>query len=198
MERTSEHYGNVAMVLHWTVAALIVAAVVIAWVLPGRHAPNRDVVLALHKSVGALVLAFAAARLLWRRLRPVAPADSLAPWEAWFSAANHALLYGIMIAIPLSGYLFSSAAGQSLDFFNLIELPPLIGPDKALARAAEVVHVTGQWAVYGFVGLHVAGALYHYLIKRDRVLQRMLPARAAGERIRTGMGRRHHGGNRTA
>ncbi len=112
MERTSEHYGNVAMVLHWTVAALIVAAVVIAWVLPGRHAPNRDVVLALHKSVGLLVLVLAAARLLWRRLRPVAPADSLAPWEAWFSAANHALLYGIMIAIPLSGYLFSSAAGQ--------------------------------------------------------------------------------------
>jgi cytochrome b561 len=88
-----------------------------------------------------------------------------------------------MIAIPVTGYLFSSAAGQSLNFFGLETFPSPLATNRTFSRPMEFLHKTGQWAVYGVVGLHALAALYHYFIKRDGVLQRMLPV--AG-RSRTG------------
>lgn len=176
MKTASDRYGAVAIFFHWAIAILVVAAVIIAWILPNGHDPNFEYVLGFHKSAGILVLVVALARLIWRLWHPVAPAAGLEPWEALLSKITHGLLYVIIIAIPLSGYLFTSALGDNLNFFNLVELPSPMAEHKALGDAAATFHILGQWAVYAFVGLHVAGALYHYLIKRDRVLQRMLPA----------------------
>jgi cytochrome b561 len=176
MKTASDRYDAVAIFFHWAIAALITAALIIVWVSPSHRDPSYDYVMAFHKSAGILVLVLALARLIWRWRHPVAPAAGREPWEAWLSKLNHGLLYVIIIAIPLSGYLFTSALGDSLDFFNLAALPSPMAEHKAFADAAETFHVLGQWAVYAFVGIHVAGALYHYLIKRDRVLQRMLRA----------------------
>lgn len=182
MSARSQSYGRTAIALHWAVAALIAAALVLAWAMPGRRDPGYDTVLELHKSVGLTVLFLVVLRLGWRRASPVLPAPGLTPMEYRGSALVHALLYMIMIAIPLTGYLFSSAEGQSLRFFGLETFASPLATSRSFSRPLEFLHKTGQWAVYGVVGLHVLAALYHYFLKHDGVLQRMLPlARRSGD-----------------
>ncbi|HTZ77543.1 MAG TPA: cytochrome b [Stellaceae bacterium] len=171
----SDRYGGAAITLHWLVATLIAAALVLAWVLPHRRDPGYDLLLELHKSVGISVLLLAVLRLCWRYISPVLPAPGLTDMEARGSVAIHALLYVIMIGIPLTGYLFSSAEGQSLNFFGIATFASPLATDQTFSRPVEFLHKAGQWAVYGAVGLHVLAALYHYFVRRDGVLQRMLP-----------------------
>ena len=163
------------MALHWAIAALIAAAFVLAWVLPRRSAPGYDDRLSLHKSIGLTVLVLALGRLAWRYANPVRRATSLTPIEAQLAHATHLVLYAILIIIPLSGYLFSSWEGQGVTLFGLLHMGSPVASDRGLARPWEFVHRVGQYAVYAIVGLHVAAAAYHYFIKRDGVLQRMLP-----------------------
>ncbi len=181
MSTLAKRYGKTAMVFHWAVALLISAALVLAWVLPRRNAPGYDMWLELHKAVGMLVLVVVLPRLLWRLRNPVAPAASLTAVETRLSEVTHWALYAIMVIIPLTGYLFSSAEGQHLDFFGLFTAASPMATDRTVSRPLEFIHKTGQYAIYGFVGLHVLAALYHHFVKRDAVLQRMLPVREAGD-----------------
>ena len=181
MKRMSEKYGPAAVTLHWIVAIVLSAALVIAWVLPRKSAPGYVAMLDLHKSVGILVLALVVPRLLWRLGNPVAPAASLTPLEVWLSHVTHWALYAIMLLIPLTGYLYASAEGQHLDFFGWFTLASPLPSDRALSRPMEFLHKTGQYAIYAVVGLHVAAALYHHFVKRDGVLRRMLPMRGAAD-----------------
>ena len=181
MKRLSEKYGLPAMTLHWAVAILLSVALVLAWVLPRRNTPGYDAILELHKSVGMTVLVLVVLRLLWRFGNPVAPAAGLTPLEARLSEVTHWALYAVMLIIPLTGYVFASAQGQHLDFFGLFTAASPLPTDRTIAGPMEFLHKTGQYAIYGFVGLHVLAALYHHFVKRDGVLQRMLPLRDAGD-----------------
>jgi len=171
----SDRYGRAAITLHWAVATLIAVALVLAWVLPHKRDPGYDLILELHKSVGISVLVLAVIRLGWRYISPVLPAPGLTAMESQGSVLIHALLYVIMIGIPLTGYLFSSAEGESLTFFGLASFASPLPVSKSFSRPVEFLHKTGQWAVYTVVGLHVLAALYHYFVRQDGVLQRMLP-----------------------
>lgn len=175
MKSLPQKYGPAAMTLHWVVAIALLAALILAWVLPRKTAPGYDTILELHKSIGMLVLVLVVPRLLWRLGNPVAPAAELTHLETWLSELTHWALYAIMLLIPLTGYLFSSALGQSLDFFGLFMAGSPLPTDPTVSRPMEFLHKTGQYAIYGFVGLHILAALYHYFVKRDGVLQRMLP-----------------------
>ncbi len=182
MKRFSEKYGPAAMTLHWIVAALLSAALVLAWILPRKSAPGYEGVLDLHKSVGIAVLVLVVLRLLWRLGHPVAPAASLTPLEARVSEITHWALYAVMFLIPLTGYLFASLEGQHLDFFGAFTAASPFPTDRTISRPLEFLHKTGQYAIYAVVGLHVLAALYHHFVKRDGVLQRMLPMlRGAGD-----------------
>lgn len=181
MKSLSEKYGRAAMTLHWVVAIVLAAALVLAWVLPRKSAPGYDAILELHKAVGMIVLVLVVPRLLWRLGNPVAPAVGLTPLEARLSELTHWALYAVMLIIPLTGYLFSSAEGQHIDFFGLFTTASPLPTDRTMSRPLEFIHKTGQYAIYGFVGLHVLAALYHHFVKRDGVLQRMLPLRATGD-----------------
>ena len=86
-------------------------------------------------------------------------------------------LYAIMIGMPLAGWLLLSAAGKPIPFFGL-QLPALIGPDKALAGQIKEVHELVGTLGYFLIGAHAAAALFHHYIKRDNTLLRMLPAKA--------------------
>ena len=169
------------MSLHWIVAVLLSSALLLAWVLPRKSAPGYDGVLELHKSIGMTVLALVVLQLLWRLGNPVVPAAGLTPLEARLSGITHWALYAVMFLIPLTGYLFASAQGQHLDFFGLFTLASPLSSDRAISGPMEFLHKTGQYAIYGFVGLHVVAALYHHFVKRDGVLQRMLPLRGAAD-----------------
>ena len=164
------------MVLHWVVALLLATALVLEWTLPRRAAPGYDDWLSLHKSIGLTVLALAFARLGWRLAHPVMPARGLTPLEAGLSRLTHLALYAILFLIPVSGYLFSSWEGQGVTIFGMEHVNSPFSIDRGLAQPWELIHRVGQYLVYAVVGLHVVAAIYHYVFRRDQVLQRMLPA----------------------
>jgi cytochrome b561 len=171
-------YGPVAQALHWLVAALAIAVVLLGWSMLGapRESGSRDLLLLLHRSIGLLILLMMLVRLLWRRLHPPPPLPVEFPrLEAFAAHVDHALLYILFIAMPVSGYLNAAAAGHSVSLFGLAVIPPLIGTDERLSQIAIALHLAGQFAIYALVGLHVAAALMHRFIRRNSILERMLP-----------------------
>lgn len=130
---------------------------------------------ALHKSLGVTVLAIFLVRFIWRRWGEITPTPLPAPVLAqWLARAVHALLYLAMVAVPLSGWWYNSAAGFPLQIFGLFNLPHLVAADPQIKPIAHAAHMVAIWSMLGLVGLHVAGALRHHFIDRDATLTRML------------------------
>ena len=170
-------YGRTAVGLHWLMALLILAAFPLGYYMAGLTlSPWKLKLYSWHKWIGVTVFLLAATRLGWRAAHP-APAwpASLMPWETRLAGAAHALLYLLMFAVPLSGWLMSSAAGFRVVYLGLMPLPDLVGKDKALADFLVWVHHY-LTTVLGLLVLgHVAAALKHRLIDRDGTLARMAP-----------------------
>ena len=175
-------YGPVARALHWLVAALAVMVVAFGWAAEeaARNTPARASLLLLHRSLGLTILALMLLRILWRARHP-APAlpAALGRFEMALTRATHLALYLIFIAMPLAGYVNAAAADHRVSLFGAVSIPPLLPRDERLAQAAIAAHLVGQYLVYLLVGLHVAGALFHQVVGRERILDRMLPRRPA-------------------
>jgi cytochrome b561 len=131
--------------------------------------------IALHKSIGLTVLALVLLRILWRKLdrRPREEAGSR--WQRWAARAVHATLYGLVVALPLSGWWFNSVAGKPLQWFKLFNLPALATKNEALSHWAHGVHEYLYWFLLLVLAAHVGAALKHHLQHNDDVLRRMLP-----------------------
>jgi cytochrome b561 len=176
-----ERYTPMAQVLHWLTALLMLVAVVLAWIfmeMPDT-AGDRFTYITLHKSIGQTIFLLAVFRLIWRKRHPPPlMAGRLARWEARAAWWNHWLLYGIMILMPLTGYILATAAAHPSPYFWLFywPQPPLV---PALAHAALRGHMIGQFFVYAFVGLHILGAGWHVVVRRDATLDQMLPSQTA-------------------
>ncbi|MGU3544153.1 cytochrome b [Methylobacterium sp. A52T] len=168
-------YHPVSQALHWLNAALVLAVLPLAWVaisLPPT--PAKGSMFVLHKSVGLTILAIVVVRILWRMIRP-APPDPQAPrLLTLIGRVNHVLLYAIFLIMPISGYLLSALSGRDTPYFWLFTIPGL-PKDDATQKIFESIHVFGQWLVYALVLLHIAGTAWHLVIRRDGLLERMLP-----------------------
>jgi cytochrome b561 len=163
--------------LHWLMALIIFVALGLGvWAAELPKGDLRGEVLFVHKSLGVSVLALIVVRVLARlALRSPPYAEALGRLTDAASKAGHLLLYGLMVALPLSGYVMSSAAGREVSFFGLVTLPPLVGPDKALAGQAAETHEALAWAIGIVIALHLAAVVWHAWFKRDTVLTRMWP-----------------------
>ena len=172
------HYGIVARVFHWLTVALLLAIVPIGLVMGDLPRGSlQDTLFVTHESLGLSVLTLTALRLLWRLVHPPpAPSRMLTPFEQRASAGAHAALYLLLFVMPVTGYLFVSFSGIALSWFGLVDVPSLVAKDKPTADLALLVHASLQWAIYALVALHAGAALHHYFLRRDDVLQRMLPA----------------------
>lgn len=172
------HYGTTAKALHWLVVALLVAQYLIGWLMPNiKRGMTPGLGMTWHISIGTLILALIAARLVWRVTHPVAPEGSLAPYQRVTSEAVHWLLYVLVLGTTLSGWLFASARGWAVSWFFLARLPMPTGENRSLGRAIDGVHQIFEWALLVLIGIHVATALLHLFYYRDGVMRRMLPAR---------------------
>ncbi|HEX2150868.1 MAG TPA: cytochrome b [Stellaceae bacterium] len=175
-----ESYGPVARAVHWAVAALAVAVVALGWAIPGapRGGDSRELLLFLHRSVGLLILAVMVFRVIWRLTHPPPPFPAGFPrLEAAAAHADHSLLYIVFLVMPLTGFLNAAAAGHPVSFFGLFAIPPLLPEDPRLAQIAVAIHLAGQFVLYALVAIHVAAALTHRFVRRNRILDRMLPLR---------------------
>lgn len=168
-------YNPVAQALHWLTAALVLAVLPLAWVaLSLPPAPLKGSVFVVHKSVGITIFAIVVLRIVWRMVHP-APPDPAAPMLLTLIARiNHWLLYTIFLIMPVSGYLLTAWSGRATPYFWLFDIPGL-AKDEAAQKIATGIHVFGQWAVYALVLLHIAGSIWHLVIRRDGLLERMLP-----------------------
>ncbi len=168
-------YGTTAKVLHWLVAALLLVQYLIGWLMPDIHRGPPGTPMTLHISFGILILIVVALRFAWRLTHPVAPESSLAPWQRLGSEAMHWLLYVLVLATTLTGWLFTSFRGWSISFFYLVPLPMLSSNNPAAVKYIDGWHQAAEWTLLVAIGLHVAFALIHIFIYRDRIMQRMLP-----------------------
>jgi cytochrome b561 len=173
-----EGYTPVAKLLHWLVVVLLFSQYVVAWNLPhmGRDTvPNT--VINLHFSLGVLIFLVLIVRLAWRWTHPEpAPDDGLSPWQVTSARVMHYFLYAMLMVIPLLGWMNASYRGLAVSFFGIITLPQLIAtrtPEFAWTGDAHII--AAYYIMLPVAGLHIAVALYHWLVRKDGVMQRMLP-----------------------
>ena len=172
-----DRWGGVSQLLHWLVVALILTTGILGLVMGDmRNSPTKIEIYALHKSLGLTILALATLRLLWRLYAGAPrPVPGTPRWQDRVASVTHWLLYGLLFAIPLSGWTFNSAAGYPLQWFKLFNLPSLVTRDADLRQLAGNVHELLFWTLVGLALLHAAAALYHHIFQRDDTLARMLP-----------------------
>jgi cytochrome b561 len=172
-------YNGVAKGLHWLILVLLVVQFGVAWTMPEVDRDTKPVdLIAWHLSIGVLILLLMLVRLGWRAISavPPPPAD-LSPPLRLLLRATHFLLYGILIVLPLLGWIYASSRGWAVRLFGVIPLPALVRSGSSWGGEMGDVHVVVSYVLLGLVGVHVIGALYHQFILKDALLQRMLPAR---------------------
>jgi len=177
LRNTRERWGGVSIGLHWTIAALVLLVQVPAGITMVSADPGavQDFFYNVHKTNGIVIFLLAVVRLGWRWSNPVPvlPPD-LPGWQATTARTTHALLYLLLFAMPVTGFLYTAMGGFPVPFFMLYDLAPLVPENKPAAEVFKLAHLTLQWVLYIVVLLHVGGALQHHLIRKDGILRRML------------------------
>jgi cytochrome b561 len=169
-------YGTTAKVLHWVIVALLVVQYLIGWLMPGIHRGMKPgAAMTFHISIGITILVLIVLRFAWRLTHPVAPESSLPPWQRLSSETVHWLLYILVLATTLTGWLFTSFRGWGVSFFYLAPMPMLASENAAAGKIIDGLHQAAEWSLLVLIGLHIAAGLAHLFIYRDRVMQRMLP-----------------------
>jgi cytochrome b561 len=170
----SDRYDQTARLLHWVMAALLIGN------LAGGllHDALEDTInlIPLHKSIGLTVLALTIVRIAWRftwQHPPYPPA--MPPWQIAAAKAVQAVFYGLMLAMPLTGWVMASAGKYPLGWFGLFDVPKFaVARDSALYLASREGHEVLGWLFVALIAVHVAAALRHHFLLKDRVLERML------------------------
>ena len=179
LKNSATSWGSVSKWLHWLIAALILLLGIVGLTMGELpRTPKYFWVYTAHKSLGITVLALVVARIAWRVYAGApTPVAGTPGWQHRLASLTHWLLYVLIIALPLSGWLYDSANGlRPFKLFGLVEMPKLIAPDEAAALTSHTVHEWGFWLLICVVLAHAGAALYHHLIAGDATLARMLPA----------------------
>lgn len=176
---TPLRYTRTARALHWLVALLIFCGFGLGLFMTGlEFSPAKFRYYAWHKWIGITVFLLAAARLAWRAAHPPPPLPlSMPAWQVRASHASHALLYVLMLAIPVSGWIYSSSTGVSVVYLGLIPLPDLLPKDRETAKSLLLLHKALNYTLAAVVTVHVAAVLKHHFYDRDDILARRLPGR---------------------
>ncbi|MBN8441862.1 MAG: cytochrome b [Thauera sp.] len=177
----STHYTATAKALHWGIAILILGLLGLGFYMQDLPlSPAKLQLYSFHKWAGVTVFMAVVVRLAWRVThRPPALPTHMAPLERLAAHAGHHLLYLLMFAIPLSGWLMSSAKGFQTVWFGVLPIPDLLDKDKELGDLLQTVHMSLNFLLIAVLLAHVGAALKHHFIDRDDVLTRMLPRRAS-------------------
>ena len=169
----------IAKGLHWLMAALLLGLLALGLYMTDLPlSPEKLLLYSWHKWLGVSAFLLLWCRLLWRLTHraPAAP-EGVSAGMARLATLGHLALYALMLLIPLSGWLMSSAKGVPTVWFGLWPIPDLLPRDRALGDALQIVHRALNYLLMATIAGHVAAALWHHTVRKDDTLRRMLPAR---------------------
>lgn len=177
MAEPRNRYSTVSLILHWTLAVLVLVQVLLITAHEATDGPTSREFVQLHKSVGLTILLLTLARIGWRLRNPALPAPPGTPnWRKIAARTVHVLFYVVLLILPLTGWLASSAGGREIAWFGLFDWPLLpIGGGREAARGFMNLHELAMKGLYVLIALHVGAALKHHFWDRDNVLHRMIP-----------------------
>ena len=177
LRNSEQRWGLITVSIHWITALVVIGMFSLGlWMVEltyydqwYRQAPF------IHKSIGVLLFLLTVARLAWRLLNPK-PAElkEHSPIERRLAHIAHTLIYLLLFAIMISGYLISTADGRSVEVFNWFSIPATLHGYEQQEDIAGLIHLVLAISLITLVTLHAAAALKHHFIDRDRTLLRML------------------------
>jgi len=173
----SSEYGFIARSLHWVLFGLLAAQYIVGSAMPHirKDTPDEGLI-AWHMSIGSAILFFVVLRLAWRVSHPVPMVTTIPVWQQHLAHFTHIMLYVLIVAMTLLGFASTGYLGYTVTLFGIVPLPAIAAKGAAWGHTAGDIHDILLYVLLGFIVLHIGGALYHYFVARDRVLQRMLPA----------------------
>lgn len=177
IKNSVDRYGIVTISFHWLIAVLIIALLALGIYMTNLSISLQKLKLyGWHKEYGILVLLLAIMRMAWRfaNITPLLP-DTMAPWEKLAARSVHFLFYFFMFAMPLTGWLISSAAGLSVSFFGIFVLPDLVSANSVLEHFFQFTHRWLGYALIALISAHIFAALQHHFFYKDDILRRILP-----------------------
>jgi cytochrome b561 len=174
---SSARYTLTAVRLHWLMALMLAGLFGVGLYMTGlKLSPQKLQLYSWHKWAGVTVFVLALVRLGWRMThRPPPDNEGMPRWQQVAAHGVHHLLYLLMIAIPLSGWLMSSAKGFQTVWFGVLPLPDLLAKNKELGDLLQLIHMGLNYSLAALVLAHAAAAIKHHFVDRDDVLARMLP-----------------------
>ena len=179
-------YTSIAIGLHWLIALMILGSFGVGLYMTDLTlSPFKLRLYSWHKWAGVTIFSLVLIRCLWRLTHVAPPLPEHMPrWQRIAAEGSHYLLYALMIVIPLSGWLMSSAKGFQTVYFGVIPLPDLLDKNIDLGDTLALVHKTLNFTMMGLVIAHTAAALKHHVIDKDDILRRMLPAKRNRSQVR--------------
>ena len=176
---TTQRYTGVAIGLHWLIGLMIVTSLGVGlYMVSLSLSPDKLRLYSWHKWAGVTIFMLVLVRSLWRLTHPAPPLpDDVPVWQRKVAEATHYALYALMIVIPLTGWLMSSAKGFQTVYFGVVPIPDLLAKNEGLGETLALVHRYLNYSMIGLVIAHIAAALKHHFIDKDDILRRMLPAR---------------------
>jgi superoxide oxidase len=186
LPRGDDRFDRISIILHWLTALLIVVQFASIWAheAVGHHSNLAVTLLTLHRSTGVLTWIVVVLRLCWRRYFAYLPPfpSSMPKFQQMIAKANEYGLYVLLLAMPITGLARVLLRGQPFELF-VWEIPALLEPDPAVRSVFVQAHSIGAKALMVLIGLHAGAALFHRLVLRDGVLQRMLPRMSARTKL---------------
>jgi len=180
MKTSTTTWGTATRIFHWGLGLTIIGMIAYGyWMNHWSPRPDRLFYRSIHADIGYLVLLFTALRLIWRAISPRPPLPSGTPmWERVAAYVNHGALYLFTLVVALLGWAHSGAHKPDYaSFFGLFRVPQFTSENRQLANALEDRHIQLAYVLLALIVIHVAAALYHQFVKRDRVLMRMVDGR---------------------
>lgn len=170
-------YDPTAKTLHWLTALLVIGLLIVGlWMVGLPLSLQKAKVYSWHKWAGITVLALTVVRLVWRHVRPPPPLPpTLAALDRRLAPWGHAALYLLLLAMPITGWLMSSAAGIPVVWFGMWQLPDLVAKDDGLFKSLQTAHHVLSRVLMAVLAIHVAAVVRHDVLRRDGVLRRMVP-----------------------
>ena len=179
-KNSEDSWGSVSQLLHWLIVLLILMLAIVGLTMGELpKTPKYFWVYTMHKSIGITVLTLVLVRIGWRLYAGAPkPVPGTPKWQERIAALTHWLLYALLLAMPLSGWLYDSASGlRPFRWFGLWEMPKLVAPNESIRDLSHDAHESLFWVLVVLVVLHAAAAFHHHIFRNDATLTRMLPRR---------------------